>query len=256
MTRKDIPVIVLIFLLAACSTRPAPPDGDVRLNTYYDKVDGIAAAGANELKVSVIGVIRSQGWELPVHLFSRAAIGEGAGKILVLSDSGGSTQISAEIILETARQLVTRPEFYGNVTLDLISIAVPPTDLNRKTFDRSERNILRHFLRTHDYDLVILHQVNSEQVGFSIIQKGMLQDEAAFALSRVRDNGFFVAGTSRNISKKTFRKGGLPDLLLRQSGAVVMVFRSGQNEEKEKTVFQHLLAQETVTRLLMKNFYR
>ncbi|WP_417317637.1 hypothetical protein [Emcibacter sp.] len=192
----------------------------------------------------------------PVHLLSRQAVSEGRKSILILAAPGTKPFRATEMVLESARQLLAGKSVFGDAHVDLLPLVAPGRGINRSVPDRARNRMLHRVLERRKYDLVIVHRVDPDQVGFVIAQKGNLADEAMFAQSRVRDHGYFVGSGDEQLVKKIFRRNGLPDFLTGPGRGAVMVLSSWQGEEQEKAVHQHLLAQETIIGLLLNSFYQ
>ena len=265
---RILAVILLVIFVSACSHPVLTPEEKQQQAYHLNSIEKITDEGEGEFTVRVIGETALRGRELPLHLISRPAVGEGQKHILILAEPVIGNYRASEIVMETARQIIADPSLYGRNAVDLMPMlsaeVLRPVqdqrgggwpDLSLRQQQALERTLARHF-QDYSYDLVILHRVEPVQVGFAVAQKNGMEDEAAFILSRLRDNGYFIASHDTRKGGDRFAKGSLERFLLRKSGAPVMVFSSWVGEDKEKALYQHLLAQETVTRLLIQSFYR
>ena len=261
---RVLAVFLLLLLLAACSHRSLTPGESNRWAHHLDGVEKIADLGAGELTVERIGELSVGDSRLPLHLVSRPTVGDGQRHVLILADAVAGDYRATEIVMETGRQLIADPSLFGRSGVDLIPALTAETFTQSRTgrpqLSRRDRKRLQKLLssrlKAQKYDLIILHRTTGQQAGFVIKQEGGVQDAAAFAQSRLRDNGFFVAAGDPVPDHDFFAKDSLESFLVRKSGAPVVVFSSWAGEEREKAIFQHLLAQETVTRLLIQSFYR
>lgn len=161
----------------------------------------------------------------------------GAKKILLMARS----IVGNEVLLESLKRIIERPDYYGNINLDYI-LAAPGTGL-------------RGYLKNKSYGLVIILDQDDGAPGFYLKSlKGA--DYGPFVIARLRDKGFIIRSSSSikitdgiMSAKKTVAR----YVPRRLSNNMFKLVTSAKDPQEEQ-IGAHLIALETLLRQSAGNY--
>ncbi len=208
-------VIGLIVLRATGHREPFPETQPiVRDISLLEERIMNAIALSEQLTLRTIGEVVYGEYRAPIWVVSFTPLQDAKHKVLLTGGVHGDEPVSVEVMVQVIETLAQDPLKYESVYFDIVPVVNPwgwshdirfdrdGKDINRDfaSFTSQEARIIREFMDSKKYDLIVDHHEHADGTGFFMYQlANPSQAVSRKVIEAVRDQGYPVDQNARMI---------------------------------------------------------